>query len=100
MKKQTRVAEKQYQNFVKTFACNKKEEVIKKIKKSHAKSNLVYNHYFTFYKYNNIKWFAKGSFNLKLNDLKEFKDKLELFYYGTIEIKSNNEDQIKDFEKE
>ena len=99
LKKQTRVAEKQYQNFVKTFEYNKKEQAIKKIKRSHAKSNLVYNHYFTFYKYNNIKWFAKGSFNLKLNDSKEFKDKLELLYYGTIEIKSNNEDQIKDFEK-
>ena len=35
----------------------------------------------------------------KRNDLKEFKDKLELFYYDTIEIKSNNEHKIKDLEE-
>ena len=33
----------------------------------------------------------------KLN-LKEFKDKVELLYHDTIEIKTSNEDQIKDLE--
>ena len=31
--------------------------------------------------------------------MKEFNDKLELFYYDTTEIKPNNEDQIKYLEK-
>ena len=35
----------------------------------------------------------------KRNDLKEFKDKLELFYNDTVEIKSNNEHKIKDLEE-
>ena len=35
----------------------------------------------------------------KINELKEFKDKLELFYYGIIEIKPNNEHKIKDLEQ-
>ena len=59
----------------------------------------MYNNYFTFYKYNNIKEFAKRYFDSKLNNLKEFKNKLESFYYDTIEIKPNNEDKIKDLEK-
>ena len=35
-------------------------------------------------------------FYSKQNDLKEFKDKVELFYHDTIEIMLNNEDQTKD----
>ena len=33
------------------------------------------------------------------NDLIEFRDKLELFYHDTIELKPINEDQIKVFKK-
>ena len=44
LKKQTSVAEKQYQE----FESNKKEA---KVKRRRAKSNLVYDDYFTFYKY-------------------------------------------------
>ena len=36
---------------------------------------------------------------LKLSDLKEFKNKLELFYHDTVEIKPNNKQQIKDCKK-
>ena len=35
-------------------------------------------------------------FYSKQNGLKEFKDKVELFYHDTIEIMLNNEDQTKD----
>ena len=42
-----------------------------------------------------IKKFAEHSFDSKGNDLKEFKGKVELFYHDTIEIKPNNEDQVK-----
>ena len=35
-------------------------------------------------------------FYSKQNDLKELKDKVELFYHDTIEIMLNNEDQTKD----
>ena len=35
-------------------------------------------------------------FYSKQNDLKEFKEKVELFYHDTIEIMLNNEDQTKD----
>ena len=66
LKNQTSVTEKQYPKFGNAFKSNKKEEN----KRSRAKSNLVYNNYFIFYKYS------------KLDDLKEFKDKLELFYYN------------------
>ena len=38
-------------------------------------------------------------FGSKRHDLKEFKDKLELFHHDTIEIKPSNEGQIKDLEK-
>ena len=94
LKKQTSVAEKQYKKFGNTFEYNKNEEVKTKKKRNRA------NNYFTFYKYNIIKEFAKRSLDSKLNDLIEIKYKLELFYYKTIEIKPNNEDQIKDLEKE
>ena len=98
-KKQTSVAEKQYKKFDNAFESNKNEEVKTKSKKNSAKLNLVYNNSFTFYKYNKIKEFAKRSFDSKLDDLKEFQDKLELFYYDTIEIKPNNEEKIKDLEE-
>ena len=99
MKKQTSVSEKQYQNFDNAFKFNKNEEVRTKIKKNRAKPNLVYDNYFIFYKYHNIKEFTKGFPDLKLNGLKEFKDKLKLFYCDTDEIKPNSEDQKNDLEK-
>ena len=95
MKKQISVAEKQYEKFDNVFESNKMEE---KIERSRT-SNLVYNNCFTFYKYRNINKFAKRSFYSKQNDLIEFKEKLETFYYDTEEIKSNNEAQEKDLEK-
>ena len=85
MKKQTSVAEKQYQIFDNIFESNKKKE---KIKRSRVKSNLVYVNYFTFYRYRNINEFAKLLF--ASFDLIEFKLKLETFYYDIKEIKSNN----------
>ena len=51
----------------------------------------------TFYKCHNINEFVKSSLDSKINDLKEFKNKLELFYHHTVESKSNNKEQIKDF---
>ena len=98
MNKQS-VAEKQYQKFDNGFESNKEEEVKTKSKRSCGKSNLLYNNYFTFNKYNNIKELAKCSFDSKLDHLKKFKDKLELFYYDSIEVKANDKDQIKSFEK-
>ena len=77
----------------------KRKKTKQKNKRSRAKSHLVYNNYFTFYKYCNIKEFAKSYFDSKRNDLIEFKDKLESFYHDTIKIKLNNEDQIKDLKK-
>ena len=62
-------------------------------------SNLVYSKDFTFYKYNDIKEFAKRSFYSKWNDLIEFNDILELFDYDTEWIKPNSEDQRKELEK-
>ena len=53
------------------FEFNKKEEGKTKNKRSCVKSNLVYNNYFTFYKYHNIREFAKRSFDSKQNDLIE-----------------------------
>ena len=99
MKKQTSVAQKHYQKFDNAFESNKKEKYKTKNKRSRAKSNLVYNNCFSFYKYHNIKEFTKRSLDSKLNDLREFMDKLELFHYENTEIKPNNEDQIKDLEK-
>ena len=57
--------------------------------------NLVYSIYFTFYKYRNTDEFIKRYLDSKVNHLKDFKDKLELFYHDAIEIKSNNGDQKK-----
>ena len=96
MKKQSSVAEKQYQKFDDVFESNKKEE---KIKRSRAKSNLVYSKDFNFYKYKNTNKFAKLSFYSKQNDLIEFKDALETLYYDTEEIKPNNEAQEKTLKK-
>ena len=55
LKKQTSVAEKQYQKFDNAFESNKKKDDKKNNKRSWTKSDLVYNNYFTFYKYSNIK---------------------------------------------
>ena len=99
MKKQTIVAVKQYQKFDNAFESNKNEEDKTKNKRSRAKSNKVYSNYYTFYRCSNIKEFTKRPLDSKLNDLKDFKDKLELFYYDNIEIKQNNEDEIKDSKK-
>ena len=97
LKQETSIAEKQYQKFDNVFESNKKEEYKTGKKEDFLNSNLVYDNYFTFYKYHNIKEFTKLPLDSKLN-LKEFKNKLELFYHDTIEIKPNNEDQIKDLE--
>ena len=49
-------------------------------KKSRAKSNLVYNKDFAFYKYHDINDFtAKRSPDSKISYVKDFKDKLEEF---------------------
>ena len=96
LKAQTCTAEKQYQKLGKAFKFNKNEE---KILKSRAKTSIVYSKDFTFYKYHNINEFAKRSFSSKQNDLTEFKDSLETFYYDTKEITPNNEAQEKDLEK-
>ena len=77
----------------------KRKKTKQKTKKCCARSNRVYDNYFISYKYHSIKKFTKRSLDSKLNDLNEFKDKLELFYYDTIEIMPNNEDQIKDLEE-
>ena len=53
----------------------------------------------TFYKYYKITEFVKRSLGSKLNDLKEFKDKLELFYHDTVGIKPNNKEQKKSLKK-
>ena len=59
LKKQTIVAVKQYQKFDNAFESNKNEEDKTKNKRSRAKSNKVYNNYYTFYRCNNIKEFTK-----------------------------------------
>ena len=80
LEKQTSVTEKQYQKFDNVFEANKNEDDKTKSKKSRTKSNLVYNNYFTFYKYRNTEAFIKCPLDSKLNNLQEFKNKLELFY--------------------
>ena len=98
LKKQTSVAEKWYQKFNSAFESNKNEE--DKTKKVEARSsNLVYHNYFIFYKYHKINECVKHSLDSKLNDLKEFKKKLELFYHDTAEIKPNNKEQIRHLKK-
>ena len=75
---------------------NKNEEDKRKSKISCASSNLVYGNYYTFYKYHSTKEFTKHPPDLKLNDLKDFEEKLELFYDDTENNKPNNEDQEKE----
>ena len=100
LKKQNSIAEKQYQKLEKAFEPNKQEEDKIKTKKSRAKSNLVYIKDFSFCKYSKTKEFAvKLSFNSEQNNLKDFKNILELFYNDTEEIKTNSEDQKKRLEK-
>ena len=78
----------------------KRKKTKQKIKKECAKSNLVNNKDFTFCKDQNTKEFAaKRFFNSKQIDLKELKNILELFYHDTVEIKPNNQDQIKELKK-
>ena len=94
LKKQTSIAEEQYQKLDKAFEDKTKN------KKSRAKSNLIYSKDFTFYKYHKTKDFAaKRSFDSKQNDLREFKNKLELFYHDTEEITTNNKGQKKNLRK-
>ena len=64
-KKQTSVAEKQYHKLDNAFESNEKEEDKAKNKRNSANSDLVYNNYFTVYKYRIIKEFAKRSFLIK-----------------------------------
>ena len=71
----------------------KRKKTKQKIKKKCAKSNLVNNKDFTFCKDQNTKEFAaKRSFDSKLIDLKELN-------HDTVEMKPNNQDQIKDLKK-
>ena len=90
-KKLTSVKEKQYQE----FQSNKREE---KVKRRCAKSILVYDNYFTFFKLCNNKEFVKRSPNLNLNELNKFKGELELICRGTEEIRPFKEGQKKDLE--
>ena len=85
MKKQISVVEKQYEK----FESNSKQE---NIRRSRAKSNLYHSKDFTFYKYYDIYEFVKPSPESNGNALKEYEDKLEVFYHDTIDIKSNNKD--------
>ena len=91
LKAQTSSAERQYEKLEKFLILIKE----RKIKRSHAKSNLFYSKEFAFYKYHSAKQLAKRSFYSKWNNLIKFKDILELFYDDTQETKPNNEDQKK-----
>ena len=71
LKAQIRAVEKKCQKLDKVFESNEQKFFLKK---SRAKSNLVYSKDLTFYRYRNTKKFAKCSSNLKRNDLIEFKD--------------------------
>ena len=100
LKKQTNTTKKLYQKLEKTFEPNKKEENKTKNKKRCANSNLVYSKDFAFFKYDKTKEFAaKRPFDSKQNDLRKFKDILELFYHDTEEIKPNNEEQKKELKE-
>ena len=92
LKNQTSVAEKRYQKVGNSFESNKTGEDKTKNKRSCDKSNLVYHNH-------SIEEFAKSFHVLKRNDFIEFKNKLELFFYNSVESQLNNEDQIKDLEK-
>ena len=54
---------------------SQKEE---KFQRRSNRSNLVYDNYFDFFIYCDTKEFAKRPPGLKLNELNEFKDKLEI----------------------
>ena len=90
-KKWTNFAEKQY----KEFESNKIEE---KVKRRDAKSNLVYDNYFTLLKYSDTKESTKRSIGWKLNELNQFKNKLESFYFDTEQFKPVTKDTNKDLE--
>ena len=92
-KLQTSAAEKQYQKLDHVFQSNKKE---RKNEISRAKSNIICSKDFTFYKYHNINKCDKRSFYSKQNNLNEFKDALEIFYYDSEKIKLNNEAKEED----
>ena len=96
LKLQTSAAEKQYQKLDHVFQSNKKEG---KNEISRAKSNIICSKDFTFYKYHNINKCDKRSFYSKQNNLNEFKDALEIFYYDSEKIKSNNEAKEEDLGK-
>ena len=59
----------------------------------------VYNKDFIFNKYCNTNKFAAKSFGSEQNGLREFKNRLELFYCDTTKIKRNNDGQKTDFKK-
>ena len=66
-------------NIIKNLSLIKMKEK-QKSKISRAKSNLVYNNDFAFYKYHDIKDVtAKRSPDSKINYVKDFKDELEEF---------------------
>ena len=92
LKAQTSAGEKQYRKLKKVVEFNKMEE---NFLKRCAKSNIVCSKDFTFYKYHDINEFVTHSLDLKLNDSKEFKTKLELFSHNTDEVKPSNKEQIK-----
>ena len=92
MRKQTSLAEKQYQRLGKVFEPNKKKEDKRKNKRICAMSNLFYSKGFIFNKYCNPKEFAtKRSFDSKQSDLREFKDILLFFCQYIEKLKLNNE---------
>ena len=96
LKKQTRVAKKQYQKLDQTFESNKTLEEKTKNKRSRANSNLAYNNDFTFYIYRDSKEFGTKRFiDSKQNYLKSLKNILELFYRDIVEIMPNNEEKQK-----
>ena len=99
LENQASVAENHYQKLDNAFESNKKGGLKTKNKRSHAKTNLVYNKYFTFDKYRKNKKFVKRFFGSKINDLKTYKYNLELFYYENMEFELNNKCKLKDLEE-
>ena len=99
LENQASVAENHYQKLDNAFESNKKGGLKTKNKRSHAKTNLVYNKYFTFYKYRKNKEFVKRFFGSKINDLKTYKYNLKLFYHENMEFELNNKCKLKDLEE-
>ena len=99
LKKQTSVAERQYQKFDNAFEFNKKKENKTKNKRSRVKSNLVYNNYCTFYKYPNTNEFVKRSFDSKLNVLKEFINTSSKLYEKFLNIYQNQYNKLPEDQK-